>query len=357
MNQSQLFSPITIGAWQLPNRILMAPLTRTRATVDHTPTAIMATYYAQRASAGLLIAEATMVAPGTCTYYRMPGIFTADHVAGWKAVTDAVHQAGSKIVLQLWHGGRTSHSDLNQGVMPVGPSAVRIENDQTHTPNGKVDHQLPKELSVEEIKGIVAQFAQAAQHAKSAGFDGVEVHGANGYLIDQFLRDGTNRRQDEYGGSLENRTRFLSEVLDAVIEVWGADRMGLRISTLNSFLEMKDSDPISLTKKVAQLAEAKKIAYLHVMRGDFLGLQTGDILAPARENFSGILVGNAGFSAEEASAAISSGGMDVVAFGHHFISNPDLVERIRTGHALVEPNPATFYTNGAEGYLDYATVT
>jgi N-ethylmaleimide reductase len=238
-------------------------------------------------------------------------------------------------------------------VAPVAPSAIRIENDQTHTPKGKVDFETPHVLTVEEIASVVAQFGQAAANAKAAGFDGVEIHGANGYLIDQFLRDGTNQRTDEYGGPLENRLRFLREVLDAVIPVFGAAQTGLRISTLNSYNEMKDSDPIALTEAVARLADEKTLGYLHIMRGDFLGLQHGDLIGAARPLFRGALMGNAGFTPAEAEQAIASGQLDLVAFGHHFISNPDLVDRVRHGHPFAEPNVATYYTNGEAGYTDY----
>jgi N-ethylmaleimide reductase len=353
MPYSSLFSPLQLASLQLPNRIVMAPLTRTRNTPDNIPTDIMATYYAQRASAGLLIAEATMVAKGVVTYYRMPGIYSDAHVQGWKHVTDAVHAAGGRIFLQLWHGGRTSHSDLNDGVMPVAPSAVRIEHDHTHTQNGKVPYEMPKELSRAGIAEIVQQFRSATENAKLAGFDGVEIHGANGYLIDQFLRDGTNHRSDEYGGSVENRSRFLSEVLDAAISVYGSDRVGLRISPLNGFNEMKDSDPLALTAQVARLAEAKKIAYLHVMRADFLGQQSGDVVSTARTLYSGVLMGNMGYSGAEANAAIEKGLLNAVAFGHHYISNPDLVDRLRADFPLLEPDQATYYSNGPEGYIDY----
>jgi N-ethylmaleimide reductase len=353
MPYDALFQSAAVGGIETPNRIFMAPLTRCRATPEHVPTPVMATYYAQRAAAGLIIAECTMVRPGMCSYYRMPGVFNDAQVEGWKAVTDAVHTAGGRILLQIWHGGRTSHALLNDGVEPVAPSAIRIESDGVHTPQGKVPFAMPRELTVAEIAGIVADFGAAARNAKRAGFDGIEIHGANGYLIDQFLRDGTNRRTDAYGGSLENRLRFLTEVLDAVIAEVGADRVGVRISPLNSYHEMLDSDPAALTAAVAKLLDSRKAAYLHVMRGDFFGVQTGDVLAAARNNYGGTLIANMGYTPEEADAAIREGKIDAVTFGHHFISNPDLVERVRRSIEFVEPDANTFYAGEERGYTDY----
>ncbi len=354
---STLFTPLQAGALSLPNRILMAPLTRCRADADHVPTPIMAEYYAQRASAGLLIAEATMVMEGNSSFWMEPGIYSQAQVAAWKTVTDAVHEKGGRIVLQLWHGGRACHPLLNAGAQPVAPSALPIVGDEVHTPEGKKPYVTPRELRDDEIPGIIEGFRQAAENAKAAGFDGVEVHGANGYLLDEFLRDGANKRSGPYGGPLENRARLMLEVLDAVISVWGADRVGLRISPLNSYNSMIDSDPVALTTYVAQQTSARGIAYLHVMRGDFFQAQTGDIMTPAREHFRGVLIGNMGYNAEEAAKAIDEGKLDAVAFGTSFLANPDLPARIKAGAALNAPNPATFYTPGAEGYTDYPTLS
>jgi N-ethylmaleimide reductase len=352
-----LLSPLTAGALNLPNRVLMAPLTRCRADADHNPTPLMAEYYAQRASAGLIIAEATMVMEGNSSFWMEPGIYSEAQVKGWKAVTDAVHAKGGQIVLQLWHGGRACHPLLNGGAQPVAPSAIPITGDEVHTPEGKKPYVTPRELRDDEIPGIVAGFKKAAENAKAAGFDGVEVHGANGYLLDEFLRDGSNKRSGPYGGPLENRARLMLEVLDAVISIWGADRVGLRISPLNSYNSMIDSDPVGLTTYIAQQCSTRGIAYLHLMRADFLGEQSGDVVTPARQHFKGVLIGNMGYTAEEAEQAITEGKLDAVAFGTSFLANPDLPARIAAKAPLNAPNPARFYTPGPEGYTDYPTMS
>ena len=349
---SILFQPLNAGALHLPNRILMAPLTRCRAEPGHVPGALMATHYAQRASAGLIIAEATMAMEGQSAFWKEPGIHSDAQVAGWKQVTDAVHAAGGRIVLQLWHGGRACHPLLNNGAQPVGPSALAIQ-DEVHTPEGKKPYVVPRVLDDAELPAIVEGFAQAARRAREAGFDGVEVHGANGYLLDQFLRDGANQRSGPYGGPLENRARLLLEVIEAVSLAWSADRVGVRISPLNSFNSMQDSDPVGLTRWLARRLNDYGLAYLHVMRADFFGVQKGDVLTPAREGFKGVLIGNMGYSAGEAASAIESGQLDAVAFGMPFIANPDLPARIRSGAPLNSANPATFYSPGPEGYTDY----
>ncbi|MCY2959044.1 MAG: alkene reductase [Planctomycetota bacterium] len=357
MHHPALFTPVALGALQLTNRILMAPLTRCRADAAHVPTAMMVEYYAQRASAGLVICEATMVIEGHSAFgAREPGIYSAAQVAAWKRVTDAVHAKGGKIVLQLWHGGRACHSLLNGGAQPVAPSPLRITNDETHTPLGKKPYEVPRELRDDELPGIVGGFEKAAQNARSAGFDGVEVHGANGYLLDQFLRDGSNQRSGRYGGSLENRARLMLEVVDAVIGVWGAGRVGVRISPLNSYNDMRDSDPVGLTSYVAAQFDRRALAYLHLMRADFFGAQKGDVVRPARAAFRGALVGNMGYSPAEAAQAVADGTLAAVAFGHHYVSNPDLVARVKAGIALVEPDSRTFYTHEAQGYTDYPTL-
>jgi N-ethylmaleimide reductase len=274
-------------------------------------------------------------------------------VAAWKKVTDAVHAKGGKIVLQIWHGGRACHSLLNNGAQPVAPSPLRIENDETHTPQGKKPYEIPRELRDEELPGIVAGFVHAAKNAQAAGFDGVEVHGANGYLLDEFLRDGSNQRRGPYGGPVANRARLLLEVVDGVIGVWGQDRVGVRISPLNSYNFMKDSDPVGLTTYVATQLNQRGIAYLHLMRGDFFGVQKADVVTPARAAFKGALVGNMGYSPEEAAQAITAGTLDAVAFGHHYVSNPDLVARVKAGVPFAEPNDKTLYSPGARGYTDY----
>jgi N-ethylmaleimide reductase len=350
---SSLFDPLKAGSLTLPNRILMAPLTRCRAEQGHVPGPLMAEHYAQRASAGLIIAEATMAMEGNSAFWMEPGIYNDAQVAGWRAVTDAVHAKGGRIFLQIWHGGRACHPLLNDGQQPVAPSPIAITGDEVHTPQGKQPYVTPRELQDHEIPGIIAGFQQAATNAKAAGFDGVEVHGANGYLLDEFLRDGANHRSGPYGGPLENRARLLLEVTEAVCGVWGSDRVGLRISPLNSYNSMKDSDPVGLTAWLARKLSGTGLAYLHVMRSDFLGQQQGDVITPARENFDGVLVANMGYSAEEADTAIKAGQVDAVAFGVPFLANPDLPERFRRRAPLNDPNPATFYSPGPAGYTDY----
>ena len=357
MNHASLFTPVTVGSVLLPNRIVMASLTRCRADANHVPTDIMATYYAQRASAGLVVAEATMVMEGNSAFGgREPGIYSAAQVAAWKNVTAAVHTAGGNFFLQLWHGGRACHSLLNNGVQPVAPSPLRIENDETHTPQGKKPYETPRELRDDELPGIVAGFRRAAENARVAGFDGVEIHGANGYLLDQFLRDGSNQRRGPYGGPIANRARLLLEVVDAVVGVWGAGRVGVRISPLNSYNFMKDSDPVALTGHVAAQLNQRGIAYLHVMRGDFFGVQKGDVVTPARAAFNGAIIGNMGYTPAEAAEAVANGTLAAIAFGHHYVSNPDLVARVRAGVPLVEPDATTLYSPGARGYTDYPTI-
>jgi len=348
-----LFTPLELGALITPNRVFMAPLTRCRADDGHVPGALMAEYYAQRASAGLIIAEATMAMAGNSAFWKEPGIYSAEQIAGWKQTTDAVHAAGGRIFLQIWHGGRACHPLLNEGAQPVAPSALAITNDMVNTPAGKKAYVVPRALRADELPGIVEGFRVAAENARSAGFDGVEVHGANGYLLDEFLRDGANQRTDAYGGALENRARLLFEVVEATSRVWGSDRVGLRISPLNSYNSMLDSDPIGLATWLADRLNDYGLAYLHVMRGDFLRQQSGDVMTPVRAHYRGVLVGNMGYSGDEASAAIAAGKIDAVAFGSGFLANPDLPARMNAGAPLNAPLPDRFYTPGAEGYTDY----
>ncbi len=349
-----LFTPIAIGPLALPNRIAMAPLTRSRAAEGNVPTALNALYYAQRASAGLIISEATQVAPEGQGYISTPGIHSAEQVKGWQCVTGAVHVAGGRIVLQLWHVGRISHQSFQPGgQLPVAPSAIR-PNGQAFTANGFEPIPTPRALELADIPGIVAQYAQGARNAIEAGFDGVEVHGANGYLIDQFLRDGTNKRTDAYGGSIENRTRFLLEVVDAVIAVVGADRTGLRISPQNGQNDISDSDPQRLFNHVASALSGKDLAFLHVIEGD-----TGGVAVPPfdykeiKRRFGGIFIANNGFDKERANEAIEEGRADLVAFGKPFISNPDLVTRLYLNAPLAPANRETFYGGADQGYTDY----
>ena len=350
-----LFTPLQVGNITLPNRILLAPLTRTRADAGHMPNDLMVEYYSQRATGGLLITECTMVAPNTSAFINEPGIYNEAQIAGWKKVTDAVHAKGGRIYMQIWHAGRAAHPDINGGVETVSSAAVAIEG-ETHTPNGKVANAVPRALTEEEIPAIVAAYAQGAKNAIAAGFDGVEVHGANGYLIDQFLRDTPNQRTDGYGGSLEKRARFLFEVLTAVTAAIGADKVGLRLSPLNSYNSMEDSDPIAWITFLADKLNAYKLAYLHVMRADFFGAQKGDVMTIAREKYKGVLVGNMGYTPDEAENAIGEGKLDAVAFGTAFLANPDLPMRIQTKAPLNAPDSNTFYTPGAKGYTDYPTL-
>jgi N-ethylmaleimide reductase len=351
-----LFSPLQLGSLEVPNRIFMAPLTRCRSEAGDVPGDLIATHYAQRASAGLLIAEATMAIANNCAFMGAPGIHSDAQVAGWRKTTDAVHKAGGRIYVQLWHGGRACHSLLNGGVQPVAPSAIAIEGGHIHTAEGPKPYETPRELRDDEIPGIVEGFRKAAENAKRAGFDGVEVHGANGYLLDQFLRDGSNRRSGPYGGSIENCARLLIEVIDSVATVFGTGRVGLRISPLNSYNAMRDSDPLGLTTHLCHALSPRGLSYIHMMRADFLGLQQGDVLGLARRAFKGPLLANMGYTPDEATLAVASGSVDAVAFGTAFLANPDLPARIQAKAPLNTPDPSTFYLGGAKGYTDYPTL-
>ena len=353
---TNLFSPLKVGAMTAPNRIFMAPLTRCRATAEHVPTDLMAEHYAQRASAGLIVAEATMAMEGNSSFWMEPGIYSTEQIAGWKLVTDAVHAAGGRIFLQIWHGGRACHPLLNDGAQPVAPSPLPILGDEVHTPEGKKTYVMPRELHDDELPGIVTGFKKAAENALAAGFDGVEVHGANGYLLDEFLRDGANKRSGPYGGPIENRARLLLEVIEAVVSVCGSDRVGVRISPLNSFNSMIDSDPIGLSTWLATRLNDFNLAYLHVMRSDFFQQQSGDVMTPIRAAYKGVLIGNMGYSAAEAEQAIADGKLDAVAFGTGFLANPDLPARFKAGAELNQPDPATFYSPGPAGYTDYPSL-
>jgi N-ethylmaleimide reductase len=350
-----LFNPLQVGAINIPNRILLAPLTRTRAGEAHQPNDLMAEYYGQRATGGLLITECTMVMPNTSAFVAEPGIYSQEQIEGWKKTTAAVHAKGGRIFMQIWHGGRAAHPAINGGTPTVSSTATPIEG-EIHTPAGKVPHAAAQVLTEAEIPAIVAAYAQGAKNAMEAGFDGVEVHGANGYLIDQFLRDGANQRTDGYGGSIEKRARFLFEVLTAVTEAIGSDRVGLRLSPLNSYNSMVDSDPLALIGFLADKLNAFKLAYLHVMRADFFGVQKADVMSVARDKYKGVLIGNMGYTPEEAGQAITEGKLDAVAFGTAFLANPDLPARIKAGAPLNAPDASTFYTPSAKGYTDYPTM-
>ena len=350
-----LFDSLQAGSVPLANRMLMAPLTRARADAGHMPNALMAEYYAQRASAGLVITECTMIAENISAFVSEPGIYNAAQVEAWKQTTSAVHAKGGKIFMQIWHAGRAAHPAINGGTPIVSSSAIALSG-ETHTPEGKLPNAVPHALTEAEIPAIVQAFAQAAKNAIAAGFDGVEVHGANGYLIDQFLRDGANQRTDGYGGSMENRARFLFEVLTAVCAAIGSGRVGLRLSPLNSYNDMKDSDPLAWTAYLSEQLNRFNLAYLHVMRADFFGVQKADVMPVARANYKGVLVGNMGYTSDEAEAAIKDGKLDAVAFGTGFLANPDFPARVKAGAAMNAPDSSTFYTPGAKGYTDYPTL-
>ncbi|HEX7532133.1 MAG TPA: alkene reductase [Methyloceanibacter sp.] len=349
-----LFTPAKAGALTLRNRVVMAPLTRSRAGPGNVPHQLNALYYAQRASAGLIISEATQIAPEGQGYIATPGIHSAEQIAGWKCVTKAVHVAGGPIVLQLWHVGRISHPSFQPGgVAPVAPSAIKPDT-KAFTANGFEPIPTPRALETDEVLAIVAQYAQGARNALAAGFDGVEVHAANGYLIDQFLQDRTNKRTDRYGGSVENRSRFLLGAVDAVTAAVGADRTGVRISPQNTMNDIGDSDPQALFNYVAQQLSGRGLAYLHVIEGD-----TGGAVVPPfdyqhiKDLFGGMVIANNGFDKQRASKAIADGRADLIAFGKPFIGNPDLVVRLFLDAPLMPLNPETLYGGLELGYTDY----
>ncbi len=351
-----LFSPIQLGAYTLPNRIVMAPLTRNRAAVGNVPQAINVTYYTQRASAGLIIAEATQVSPQGQGYPATPGIHSPEQIAGWRTITDAVHKLGGLIFLQLWHVGRISHPSLQpNGELPVAPSAI-APNVTASTYEGSKPSVTPRALELSEIPTVIEQFRQGAANALAAGFDGVEIHGANGYLLDQFLQDGTNQRTDEYGGSVANRARLHLEITEAVVGVWGADRVGIRLSPSGTFNDMSDSNPKETFSYVIKELNRFGLAYLHIVEGWEAEVRHGGTLIPTsyfRPLFSGNLMVNAGYTKEKGNAAIASGAADLVSFGQLFIANPDLPERFRQDAPLNEPDSSTFYGGTEKGYTDY----
>lgn len=353
-----LFSPVKLGRTELDNRIVMAPLTRNRAAMPgNIPQDINVTYYAQRASAGLLIAEATPISPMGHGYPATPGIHSAEQVAGWKKVIAAVHAKGGKIYLQLWQVGRISHpSLLPDNALPVAPSAIKPAG-QAFTYTGLQDFVTPRALETDEIPGLIEQYRDAAKNALEAGFDGVEVHAANGYLLDQFLRDGTNQRTDQYGGSIANRTRLLLEVVATVSKVWGADRVGVRISPINQFNDIRDSYPQALFNQVADSLNPFNLAYLHVVE---IGM-SGDAPQPfdfaeLRRSYRGNYIANGGYDKARGNAAVASGHASAVAYGVPFIANPDLVERFKADAPLNVPDQATFYGGTDKGYTDYPTL-
>ncbi len=352
-----LFDTVNIAGLPLKNRIVMAPLTRSRATRDGLVGPMVAEYYAQRADAGLIISEATNISPRAIGYAYTPGIYTDAQVQSWSLVTEAVHKKGGLIVCQLWHVGRISHPSLQpNGDLPLAPSAVKPEG-QAFTYDGFVPHVTPRAIEIDEIPAIIEEYRHAAQCAKDAGFDGVEIHAANGYLLDQFLRDGTNKRQDAYGGSIENRTRLLEEVAQAVVGVWGADKVGVRLAPTSTRNDIDDSNPKPLFTHVVRQMNALGLAYIHIVEGITGGprdVEGGfDLQATLAPLFDGVYMANNGYDKALADSVLKRGFVDVIAFGRPFISNPDLVERLRHNAALAQPDQATMYGGGAEGYIDY----
>ncbi len=350
-----LFSPYRLGPVELKNRIVMAPMTRNRAGQGNVPSPLMVTYYEQRASAGLIVSEASQVSQQGVGYPGTPGIHTPEQVAGWKKVIEAVHAKGGKIFLQLWHVGRISHPSLQpEGGLPVAPSAIAAQG-QLFTFTGMQDFVVPRALDAKEIPGIVSDFADGARHAKAAGFDGVEIHAASGYLIDQFLRDCANQRTDAYGGSPQNRVRFLREVTEAVIGVWGTERVGVRFSPVSDFNSMADSNPDSTFGYAAEAMNQLKIGYLHVV--DPIGAEAAPgprVTRTIRTRYRGTLIANGSYDLQTGNAALASGEADLVSFGALFLANPDLPERFaRGGKQLNSPDRPTYYGGDQHGYTDY----
>jgi 2,4-dienoyl-CoA reductase-like NADH-dependent reductase (Old Yellow Enzyme family) len=346
-----LFDPLKAGAFNLRNRIIMAPLTRQRAGVERVPNTLMAQYYADRAAAGMILSEATSVTPQGVGYAETPGIWSDEQVEGWKLVTKAVHDAGGTILLQLWHVGRISDPIFLNGDLPVAPSAIAAQG-HVSLVRPQREFVTPRALELDEIAGVVAAFRKGAENAKRAGFDGVEVHGANGYLLDQFLQDSTNKRTDIYGGPIENRARLMLEVVDACIEVWGADRVGMHLAPRADSHTMGDSDRAATFGYVARELGKRKIAFIAARERvgeDSIGPQL-------KKAFGGVYIANEKFTKESAQAALDRGDADAVAWGQLFIANPDLVKRFESDAALNAPISETFYARGAEGYTDYPTL-
>ncbi len=354
-----LFRPLQVGVLELPHRIVMAPLTRARAN-DRVPNALMSEYYRQRAGAALIVSEATAISAQGYGWHGAPAIYTDEQVAGWRRVTDAVHEAGGRMFLQLWHMGRISHPDYHDGGLPVAPSPIAAMG-EAHTPTGKKPFVVPHALTRSEIAAIVEDYAAATRRARDAGFDGVEIHGANSYLIDQFLRDASNRRDDEYGGSIENRLRFLREVVEAVTAAWSADRTGLRLSPTMNGNGMSDSNAVALYTQAARMLNEFDLAYLHtaeaIRPGRLFNPDAPRVTPHIREAYRGVLFTNGGYDKQTAADAIREGAADAIVFGQKFIANPDLPERLRTDAPLNEPEVATYYAPGSTGYTDYPAMS
>jgi N-ethylmaleimide reductase len=351
-----MLTPVQAGDLSLKNRAVMAPLTRVRAGGTHVPNELMADYYSQRAGAGLIITECTMVAGDASAFLGEGGIFSEATAAGWRHVTDAVHAAGGLIIMQIWHPGRASHSAIN-GSQPISSSNKPIRDATIHTPKGKLPYEAPRALSTEEMPAIVELFQQAASRAKQAGFDGVQIHGAHGYLIDQFLRDSVNDRTDRYGGSIENRARLLLEVTDAAISVFGAGRVAVRISPLVPFNDMADSDPAALVKYVSEQMSARGISFFELRHDQHDRPAEVELARLVREHFRGAVMLNGGFDRASGEDAVQQGRADAIVYGKLFIANPDLVERFAHGDEPLNPlQVETLYGGGAAGYTDYPTL-
>ncbi|MGY2734686.1 alkene reductase [Sphingomonas sp. UYP23] len=353
---TDLFSPLRIGSMDLPNRILMSAMTRTRATADNVPTAVMADYFEQRANAGLIVTDCTAVSEQAVGVIRGPGLWRDDQIAGWRAVTDRVHAAGGRIFCQIWHCGRVAHPDMRGGMMPVAPSPIAATGD-FFLPSGRVDFPVPRELGIDEIPGIIADFAQATRNAKVAGFDGVELHGANGYLHDQFLQDGSNKRTDAYGGSVENRARLMVETTQAMIDAWDAAHVGVRLSPASFLYGVDDSNKRETFGTVIDRLNALGLAYLTLLEPNAKdaerGVQIEQVAETFRAQVSVPLIVNSGFDKAKAERFIGDSKADAVAFGVSYIANPDLVARFRSDAPFNKPDPTTFYGEGAKGYTDY----
>lgn len=353
MTTTTLFTPLKLGSLALPNRIVMAPLTRNRADKDNAPQQLQIEYYSQRASAGLIITEASQVSEQAVGYPSTPGIHHPVQVSAWRTVTDAVHAKGGRIFLQLWHVGRISHPSLQpENQLPVAPSAIKPAGEAI-TYDGMQEFVEPRALELEDIKDIVQQFQSAAHNAKIAGFDGVEIHAANGYLLDQFLRDGTNKRQDEYGGSVKNRSRLITQVIEAVLQEWPANQVGIRLSPENTFNDIQDSQPQATFNAVTEQINQYGLAYLHVLEGDMGGALKQVDYSQIKSRFDGVYMANNGYTKTSAQQSIEQQQSDLVAFGSLYIANPDLVERFANDSELNTPDTETFYGGGAKGYTDY----
>ena len=366
MQRSALFTPVELGALRLPNRIVMAPLTRARATEENVPTALMAHYYAQRADCGLIVSEATAVERQGMGWYRAPGIWTADMVAGWRLVTDEVHKAGGRILCQLWHMGRLVLPDYLGGDLPIGPSEIAGEG-ETFAPRPPGDDSLflpmkpyvvPRAMDQADIDRVVQAYGQAASHAVAAGFDGVEIHGANGYIIDQFLQSKTNRRTDRYGGELANRIRLLREIVAAVTEVIEPGRVGLRISPTSERKGMGDEDPGALAQAIGELCASFGLAYIHLIEpiaSGFMEKPENPVMVRLRSSYPGAVIQNGSFDGDSAAAFIEGGQADAISFGRPYIANPDLVRRLAEHLPLAAADFDYAYVGEAKGYVDYPT--